>query len=196
MFLVTSPGPPRGSDWHPSYPQNTGSAPGLVRTLAFPGFCRLQFGPQNVLMKHWASNTIVTCSGLVLEPLVTIRTSPVYPYILRLKTMQLPPMPFTVTTWEEIDPEVSPGEKGFSTTREFNVGELRVRSVEYSPGYLADHWCERGHVLYVLEGELISELKDGRRFRLTPGMSYQVSDAGDSPHRSSTKTGVKLFIVD
>ena len=110
--------------------------------------------------------------------------------------MQLPPMPFTVTTWQEIDPEISPGEKGFSTTREFNVGELRVRSVEYSPGYLADHWCERGHVLYVLEGELISELKDGRRFRLTPGMSYQVSDAGDSPHRSSTKTGVKLFIVD
>lgn len=110
--------------------------------------------------------------------------------------MQLPPMPFTVTTWEEIDPEFSPGEKGFSTTREFTVGELRVRSVEYSPGYLADHWCERGHVLYVLEGELISELKDGRRFRLTPGMSYQVSDGGDSPHRSSTKTGVKLFIVD
>ena len=110
--------------------------------------------------------------------------------------MQIPLMPFTVTNWEDIEPQVSPGEQGFSTTREFNAGELRVRSGEYSPGYLADHWCERGHVLYVLEGELISELKDGRQFRLTPGMSYQVSDAGDSPHRSSTLMGVKLFIVD
>jgi quercetin dioxygenase-like cupin family protein len=71
-----------------------------------------------------------------------------------------------------------------------------VRQVEYSPGYLADHWCDRGHVLYVLEGEVVSELKDGRKFTLRPGMSYQVSDFGDSPHRSFTATGVKLFIVD
>ena len=68
--------------------------------------------------------------------------------------------------------------------------------VEYSPGYLADHWCDRGHVLYMLEGELDSELRDGRTFKLKPGMSYQVSDFGDAAHRSSTKTGVKLFIVD
>jgi hypothetical protein len=66
-------------------------------------------------------------------------------------------------------------------------------------GYLADHWCDRGHVLYVLEGELDTELRDGRTFTLTPGMSYQVSDFadfGDAAHRSSTKTGAKLFIVD
>ena len=110
--------------------------------------------------------------------------------------MQLPITPFMVTTWAEIPPITFLGEKGFATIREINVGDLRVRSVDYSPGYLADHWCERGHVLYVLEGELISELKDGRKFQLTTGMSYQVSDFGDAPHRSSTKTGVKLFIVD
>ena len=50
------------------------------------------------------------------------------------------------------------------------IGDLRVRSIEYSPGYLADHWCDRGHILYVLEGELVSELKDGRTFTLTPGV--------------------------
>ena len=65
-----------------------------------------------------------------------------------------------------------------------------------SPGYFADHWCDRGHVLYVLEGELDTELRDGRRFKLKAGMSYQVSDFGDAAHRSSTKTGAKLFIVD
>jgi quercetin dioxygenase-like cupin family protein len=76
------------------------------------------------------------------------------------------------------------------------MGDVRIRQVEYTPGYLADHWCDRGHVLYVLEGELESELRDGRRFILTPGMSYQVSNFGDAAHRSYTRTGAKLFIVD
>jgi len=71
-----------------------------------------------------------------------------------------------------------------------------ARLVEYSAGYLADHWCDLGHVLYVIEGELDTELRDGRTFRLLPGMSYQVSDRGDAAHRSSTQTGAKLFIVD
>src|ERR1700730_18505598 len=71
-----------------------------------------------------------------------------------------------------------------------------VRLVEYSPGYTADHWCDLGHVLYVVEGELDTELRDGRTFKLRHGMSYQVSDRGDAAHRSSRETGIKLFIVD
>jgi quercetin dioxygenase-like cupin family protein len=67
--------------------------------------------------------------------------------------------------------------------------------VEYSPGYAADHWCEKGHILLVLEGELRTELKDGRVVVLRPGMSYEVAD-GAQPHRSTTATGAKLFIVD
>jgi quercetin dioxygenase-like cupin family protein len=74
-------------------------------------------------------------------------------------------------------------------------GDLRVRMVEYSPGYAADHWCEKGHILLVLEGELRTELKDGRVVVLRPGMSYEVAD-GAQPHRSTTATGAKLFIVD
>lgn len=110
--------------------------------------------------------------------------------------MRIPDLPFTVTDWSVVGPECHRGETGEAVWRTFQTGDLRVRMVEYSPGYLADHWCDRGHVLLVLEGEIISELRDGRQFRLSAGMSYQVSDFGDAAHRSYTATGAKLFIVD
>ncbi|WP_193182872.1 DHCW motif cupin fold protein [Nisaea sediminum] len=110
--------------------------------------------------------------------------------------MKLPDNPFTVVDWTAVEPTVHPGETGEALWRTLAMGDIRIRQVEYTPGYLADHWCDRGHILYVLEGELETELRDGRRFVLTPGMSYQVSDFGDPAHRSSTRTGAKLFIVD
>ena len=110
--------------------------------------------------------------------------------------MKIPALPFTVTDWAQAPATVHPGEFGTATWRTFSVGDLRVRCVDYSPGYLADHWCDRGHVLYVLEGEIESELRDGRRFVLSAGMSYQVSDFGDSAHRSFAPKGARLFIVD
>ena len=110
--------------------------------------------------------------------------------------MKIPALPFTVTDWSAVTPTIHPGETGQALWRTLTIGDLRVRIVEYSPGYLADHWCDRGHVLMVLDGELDTELRDGRRFTLKPGMSYQVSDFGDAPHRSSTATGARLFIVD
>jgi hypothetical protein len=105
-------------------------------------------------------------------------------------------LPFTPTQWDQLPATIHPGETGEAHWRTFSIGDLRVRTVEYSAGYLADHWCDRGHVLFVLDGELHTELKDGRRFVLTAGMSYQVSDFGDAAHRSSTPTGARLFIVD
>lgn len=110
--------------------------------------------------------------------------------------MKIPTLPFTVTEWSKIEPTRHPGDSGEALWRTLQIGDLRVRLVEYTPGYVADHWCDRGHVLYVVEGELETELKDGRRFTLRPGMSYQVSDHGDAAHRSATTTGVKLFVVD
>jgi quercetin dioxygenase-like cupin family protein len=109
--------------------------------------------------------------------------------------MQIENTPFGITHWADIEPEVHPGESGFATWRTGQFNTIRVRFVEYSPGYLADHWCSKGHILYCLEGELRTELKDGRVFTLTPGVSYQVADNAE-PHRSSTLTGAKLFIVD
>ena len=110
--------------------------------------------------------------------------------------MKIPPLPFTATDWSQIEPTVHPGVSGQALWRTLDIGDLRVRMVEYSPGYLADHWCDRGHVLFVVAGELDTELRDGRKFTLKPGMSYQVSDFGDAAHRSSTTTGATLFIVD
>jgi hypothetical protein len=110
--------------------------------------------------------------------------------------MKIPTLPFTVTDWSQVAATTHPGETGQALWRTLNIGDLRVRMVEYTPGYLADHWCDRGHVLYVVQGVLDTELRDGRTFELLPGMSYQVSDFGDAAHRSSTKTGATLFIVD
>jgi hypothetical protein len=110
--------------------------------------------------------------------------------------MLFPALPFTVTDWSRMPATEHPGESGKAIWRTFTAGGLRVRIVEYSAGYVADLWCDKGHVILVLEGELETELKDGRRFKLMPGMSYQVSDRGDAAHRSSTATGAKLFVVD
>ena len=86
--------------------------------------------------------------------------------------MKIPALPFTVTDWSQVAATRHPGVTGEALWRTLNIGDLRVRMVEYSPGYLADHWCDRGHVLFVVEGELDTELRDGRSFKLTPGMSY------------------------
>jgi len=109
--------------------------------------------------------------------------------------MQMADIPFGTTDWSEIEPTEHPGETGAAAWRTRDFGGIRVRLVEYTPGYLADHWCVKGHILLCLEGELHTELADGRRFVLEPGMSYQVADNAE-PHRSSTHTGAKLFIVD
>ncbi|MDP4094582.1 MAG: DHCW motif cupin fold protein [Bacillota bacterium] len=109
--------------------------------------------------------------------------------------MNIEAVPFCTIDWDTITPTKHPGETGEAYWRTFEMGNIRVRMVEYTPGYLANHWCSRGHVLLVLEGELITELDDGRKFTLTPGTSYQVAN-NTNPHRSYTKTGAKLFIVD
>ncbi|OXE36760.1 MAG: hypothetical protein CGW95_05765 [Phenylobacterium zucineum] len=110
--------------------------------------------------------------------------------------MKIPTLAFMVTDWAKMETTVHPGDHGEAIWRTLNIGDVRVRMIEYTPGYLADHWCDRGHVLPVLEGELTTELRDGCWFTLKPGQSYQVSDFGDSAHRSSTVTGAKLFVVD
>ena len=109
--------------------------------------------------------------------------------------MKIVDLPFGVTNWSEVERTEHKGEKGMAYWQTRQFGDIRVRMVEYSPGYLADHWCRKGHILLCLEGELHTELADGRKVILTPGVSYQVADNAE-PHRSSTQTGVKLFIVD
>lgn len=102
---------------------------------------------------------------------------------------------FSVTDWESVPRTEHPGETGKAFWKTVEAGGVRVRIVEYTPGYRADHWCDRGHVVLVLEGEIVTELKDGRKYVLRAGASYQVADNADS-HRSWSKKGAKLFIID
>jgi hypothetical protein len=109
--------------------------------------------------------------------------------------MEMQHIPFGTTDWSAIEPTEHAGERGKALWRTREFGGIRVRMVDYTPGYLADHWCSKGHILLCLEGELHTELADGRTFTLTPGRSYQVADGAEA-HRSSTRGGAKLFIVD
>jgi hypothetical protein len=133
--------------------------------------------------------------------------------------MLLPSFPFAVTDWAKVEPTLHSGEHGVATWRTQHFGDIRVRMVDYSPGYIADHWCEKGHIILCIAGELITDLKDAaaphtiQSITLTPGMSLQVADsrpnaglnAGSNadphatpaaPHRTRSPRGCRLFIVD
>ena len=109
--------------------------------------------------------------------------------------MNISDLPFEVTDWSKVERTEHRGERGVAYWQTLQFGDIRVRMVEYSPGYLADHWCSKGHILLCLAGELHIELQDGRMNTLKPGFSYQVADNAEA-HRSTTETGAKLFIVD
>jgi hypothetical protein len=102
---------------------------------------------------------------------------------------------FQTIDWDMIQPTEHSGETGSSTWRTMQLDGLRIRRVDYTSGYLADHWCRRGHIVQCLEGEFVSELDNGEQFRLSQGMTYVVSDDLSS-HRSFSEGGVKLLIID
>ena len=109
--------------------------------------------------------------------------------------MRISNLPFGTVDWNAVEVTTHAGEPGEARWRTRQLGDVRIRMMEYSPGYRADHWCSKGHFMLCLEGELETELADGRRIRLTPGMSYHVAD-GAEPHRSITRTGAKLYCID
>jgi hypothetical protein len=110
--------------------------------------------------------------------------------------MKIQDVPFNTTDWNKITKVEYKGATGTSFWKTFEAGNLRVRVVEYSPRFKSDHWCGRGHVLLVLEGELFIKLKDGREFALTSGTSFQAADDDNNPHLAYTDKGAKVFIVD
>lgn len=102
---------------------------------------------------------------------------------------------FQTIDWNTVPKTEHTGEKGKAFWQTAQYDGLRVRIVEYSEGYIADHWCKKGHIVHCLEGEFISELENGEQFHLSKGMTYIVSDDLSS-HRSITQNGVKLLIID
>jgi quercetin dioxygenase-like cupin family protein len=113
--------------------------------------------------------------------------------------MKMSAIPFCTVEWSTVEPTRHEGDAGHALWRTQYFGpeenRIRVRMVEYSPGYVSDHWCSKGHILLCLAGELETTLADGRVFTLKPGMSYQVADNAEA-HRSRTAAGATLFIVD
>jgi hypothetical protein len=104
-------------------------------------------------------------------------------------------IPFQIINWDEVPKVEYKGEKGFTFWQTMQLQGLRIRIVEYSKGYLADHWCKKGHIVHCLDGEFVSEMEDGGEFLLSKGMTYVVSD-NLSSHKSKTKEGVRLLIID
>ncbi len=102
---------------------------------------------------------------------------------------------FQTIKWDQVPQEEYKGAEGFATWQTVQFAGLRIRIVHYSKGYIADHWCKKGHIVHCLEGEFISEMQSGEQYHLCAGMSYVVSDEVSS-HRSITENGVKLLIID
>lgn len=109
--------------------------------------------------------------------------------------MQINEIPFGTTDWSSVERTEHSALQGKAFWRTRKFGDVRVRMVEYTPGYVSDHWCSKGHILLCLEGELQTELDNGSVHVLLPGMSYQVADSAEA-HRSTSPLGAKLFIVD
>lgn len=107
----------------------------------------------------------------------------------------MPDIPFQLIDWINIKKEKHSGEKGDAFWQTVQYESLRIRIVEYSKGYLADHWCSKGHIVHCLEGEFITEMQTGEKYQLQKGQTYVVSDELSS-HRSFSENGVKLLIVD
>lgn len=110
--------------------------------------------------------------------------------------MKIQDIPFTVTNWESITLEEKKGETGTAYYQTSIHGNIQLRKIEYSPGFRADHWCSKGHILLVLEGELVIQLKDGQKHTLTQGKSFLAGDDESNPHIAITEKGAKVFIVD
>ena len=104
-------------------------------------------------------------------------------------------IPFQTIDWTNVEKIEHKGKGGTSFWQTIHFGGLRMRIVEYSKNYFADHWCQKGHIVYCLEGEFESELENAETIRLTKGMTYIVSD-NQSSHRSISTNGTKLFIID
>ena len=109
--------------------------------------------------------------------------------------MNIPFFPFEIIDWDSIPKEEHKGETGFATWQVLNVGNIRIRKLQYFPNYKANHWCKKGHIIHCIQGEMNTELDDGRVMKLTADKTYIVGDDCEA-HRSSTETGCVLFVVD
>jgi len=110
--------------------------------------------------------------------------------------MKLANIPTGVADWMTLPPSSQPGQSGNATVRTRQLGDIQVRLIHYSADYVADHWCTKGHIVFVVSGEVLIEHQCGRTFSLKQGMTYHVSDQDGDGHRLSSEAGASLFIVE
>jgi quercetin dioxygenase-like cupin family protein len=116
--------------------------------------------------------------------------------LLAQRYKQFTMIPFHTIEWTSVPESKHNGESGHAIWRTLQYGGVRVRLVTYSANYKSDHWCSKGHIIHCLDGEMVTELKDGRKYILKSGMSYITSDDEVNPHRSASEKGCQLLIVD
>jgi hypothetical protein len=109
--------------------------------------------------------------------------------------MKLVDLPSSMTDWSKVPSSEHAGESGRTTVRSRQFGEIQLRLVEYSPSYLGDHWCHKGHLTFVVSGQMVIEHEDGRSLTIPAGTSYHVAD-DCPPHRARSERGATVFIVD
>jgi hypothetical protein len=110
--------------------------------------------------------------------------------------MKLTDLATGVTDWSNLEASSERGTTGAATIKSRRLGDMQLRLVSYSAGYLADHWCHKGHIVFVVSGTATIEHEDGRRYELSAGMAYHVSDDERAPHRLSSREGASVFILD
>ena len=110
--------------------------------------------------------------------------------------MNLRNLPVGITDWSKLPASAHPGESGTAMMRVRQLGDIQLRLVVYSANYLADHWCHKGHIVFVVSGQLAVEHQHGPSYSLTPGISYHVADDDGPPHRVRSESGATIFIID
>ena len=113
-----------------------------------------------------------------------------------LALMNLNHFPAGITDWSQTSESVHPGSPGTATVRSRQIGDIQLRLVVYSPNYLADHWRHKGHIVFVVAGDLMIEYQHSLTYKLVPGTSYHVADGDGPAHRVLTENGATVFIVD
>jgi len=60
--------------------------------------------------------------------------------------MKIQDIPFSTIDWSNVKHTVQPGKNGTVISRVFEMGNIRARMVEFTPGYLAGYFGEIGHL--------------------------------------------------
>ena len=109
--------------------------------------------------------------------------------------MKIENIPFQHINWDDVDVTEIPGITGTALSKIWEMGNVRVRLVQYLPEYEANHWCHRGHVILLLAGQLQVIFEDGRLSNIQVGESFVLADNQEA-HKIASIDGATVFIVD